>query len=72
MKAIKAIAFNKADLENVRELATRMWIDETRPTEVDSRSANVFYILKAFCELNGIPVNFDLNRKETGVVDDIN
>ena len=27
------INFNKEDLEAVREIATRMWIDETHPKE---------------------------------------
>lgn len=66
------INFNKNSLEDVREMATRMWVDETRPSEVDPKAANVFYIIKAFCELNSIDIKFDLNRKETGIIDDIN
>lgn len=67
-----SINFDKNSLEEIRETATRMWIDETRPTDVDPRSANVFYIVKAFCEINKINIEYNLNRKSTEAIDDIN
>jgi len=66
------IKFDKNSLEEIREAATRMWVDETRPTDVDPRSANVFYIVKAFCEINKINIEYNLNRKSTEAIDDIN
>lgn len=64
--------FTKLDLEEVREFATRMWIDEQRPTEIDDRSANVFYIIKAFCYVYDIDMEFDVNRRNTEVIHDTN
>jgi len=64
--------FTKLDLEEVREFATRMWIDEQRPSEIDDRSANVFYIIKAFCYVYGIDIDFDVNRRSIEVIDDTN
>ena len=67
------INFNKEDLEAVREIATRMWIDETHPQGIPSTAVNVYYIIKAFCYHYRIELDTkELTRKSTEVVDDIN
>jgi len=59
-------------IEAIRERATRMWIDETRPASIPASSANVYFIVKAFCEVFGFELLHKLDRKSTEVVDDVN
>lgn len=66
------IKFDKNSLEDVRELATRMYIDQKRPYLVDIEGANVYFIIKAFCSLYNINIEYSLNRRSTEVTDDIN
>lgn len=64
------IKFNKNSLNDVKDVAIQIYTTESIPSDISPSNFHQYALIKAFCTINQIDIEFDLNRKYTESIED--